>query len=61
MGDWLTTFAQTYISALPTTAQQNFIDEVIGLQRSTLCDSNSHWEANYVRLWFSAIKPTTAA
>ena len=60
IGDWLETFAQSYISALPKTERAGFIAEVVEALRPVLCDANGNWVADYVRLRFAAIKPRTA-
>jgi len=60
IGDWLETFAQSYISALPKTERAGFIAEVVEALRPVLCDANGNWVADYVRLRFAAIKPSTA-
>jgi trans-aconitate methyltransferase len=57
MSGWLETFAQPYISALPTAETHGFISEVVDALRPVLCDSNGTWHADYVRLRFSARKP----
>lgn len=60
VGDWLETFAQYYTSALPAKERLAFITEVVDALRNVLCDANGEWKADYVRLRFSAIKPTIA-
>lgn len=57
---WLETFAQTYTSALPAVERHDFIAEVVEALRNVLRDANGDWTADYVRLRFSAAKPTTA-
>ena len=56
VGGWLETFAQPYTNALPTSARQSFIAEVVDVLRPELCDANGQWSADYVRLRFSATK-----
>jgi trans-aconitate methyltransferase len=60
VGGWLETFAQPYTSVLPVVERQGFIAEVVEALRHMLCDTNGDWKADYVRLRFSATKPTTA-
>ena len=60
VGGWLETFAQPYTSALPVVERRGFIAEVVAALRNVLCDTNGDWAADYVRLRFSATKPTTA-
>lgn len=60
ISDWLETFAQSYISALPATERKSFISEVVATLRPALYDANGLWQADYVRLRFSATKPRTA-
>lgn len=60
VGGWLETFAQPYTSSLPVVERQGFIVEVVEALRHVLCDTHGDWKADYVRLRFSATKPTTA-
>lgn len=60
MGGWIETFAQPYISTVPLAERPDFISEVTAALRPTLCDANSDWHADYVRLRFSAMKPCTS-
>ena len=60
VGGWLETFAQPYSSVLPTAARPSFIAKVVEALHPVLCDANGKWEADYVRLRFSAKKPNTA-
>lgn len=55
---WLKTFAQKYIRALPVTERKLYITEVVNALKPKLCDENGNWTADYVRLRFSASKPT---
>jgi trans-aconitate methyltransferase len=59
VGGWLDTFAHPYTSCLSATDQQGFISEVVEGLRPVLCDANGDWKADYVRLRFSATKPTS--
>ncbi len=61
VGGWLETFAQPYISALPATARNGLIAEVIDALRPVLSDEHGNWVADYVRLRFSATKSSAAA
>ncbi|MGZ8270814.1 MAG: class I SAM-dependent methyltransferase [Methylophilus sp.] len=56
---WLKTFAQKYIYALPATERKPFIREVVNSLKPKICDENGHWTADYMRLRFSATKPTS--
>lgn len=58
---WLETFAQPFAAVLAESAKSAFFEEVAESCRPTLCDSNGHWHADYVRLRFSATKPYLAA
>lgn len=60
MGDWLETFAQPYISAVPVAKRTDFISEVTGALTPLFCDVNGDWHADYVCLRFSAMKPCTS-
>lgn len=53
---WLETFAQPYTSVLPPTERDLFISEVVENLRPVLCGEKGVWEADYVRLRFSASK-----
>lgn len=57
IGDWLETFAQPYLSALPLAERPNLISEVTDALRPMLYDAKGDWYADYVRLRFCAIKP----
>jgi trans-aconitate methyltransferase len=57
VGGWLETFAQPYTSALLKAERKDFISEVVEALRPVLCNANGNWEADYVRLRFSATKP----
>jgi trans-aconitate methyltransferase len=60
VGAWLETFAQSFIAAVPAPDRQGFIAEVVQALRAPLCDAKGDWYADYVRLRFSAVKPTSA-
>jgi SAM-dependent methyltransferase len=57
VGGWLETFAQPYTSTLLKDERKDFISEVVEALRPVLCNANGDWEADYVRLRFSATKP----
>lgn len=57
---WLETFAQPYTAVLPSSERQRFITEVVDALRPMLYDTNNNWNADYVRLRFSATKPKAA-
>lgn len=59
-GGWLETLAQPYIAALPPAVKDTFISDVVERLRPVLCGENGIWEADYVRLRFSANKPNSA-
>lgn len=58
MEDWLDTFAETFILALPRNERAGAKAEVSNGLRSELCDETGHWTIDYVRLRFSALRPT---
>jgi trans-aconitate methyltransferase len=57
---WLETFAQSFVAPLPPAERVIFLGEVEELCRPTLCDAGGKWSVDYVRLRFSATKPTAA-
>ncbi len=57
---WLETFAQSFVAPLPQAERSMFLKEVEERCRPTLCDAEGKWSVDYVRLRFSATKPTTA-
>lgn len=57
---WLETFAQPYMAGLPATQRQAVMSEVVETLRPVLCDTKGDWRADYVRLRFAALKPSTA-
>jgi trans-aconitate methyltransferase len=57
---WLETFAQPYLAGLPAAQRQDIISEIVETLRPLLCDTNSDWRADYVRLRFAALKPNAA-
>lgn len=54
MRGWLETFARPFFNVLPHIHRENALGEVIELLRPTLCDSESRWIVDYVRLRFLA-------
>ena len=54
---WLETFAQSFTAALPVSERADFLKEVADLCRTTLCDADGNWVADYVRLRFAAVRP----
>jgi len=63
MADWLETFAQPYISALPVPERRRFISKIVDALRPALCNADRRWTADYVRLRFSAsrLEPSGAS
>jgi trans-aconitate methyltransferase len=59
--DWLQTFAQSFTALLPASERGDYLQQVAQLCRPDLCDVNGNWTADYVRLRFSATKPSAAA
>jgi len=55
IGDWLETFAETFISMVPPAERDSFIADVRETLRPDLWDGEK-WIADYVRLRFSATK-----
>jgi trans-aconitate methyltransferase len=59
--DWLETFAQSFLQALPGVARAEYLQEVRGVLEPQLRDSTGTWVADYVRLRFAATKVAAAA
>jgi hypothetical protein len=59
MDQWLRTFRQGFLDhhKVPAAEQTTIIDETVELLRPALCDYHGNWQADYVRLRFSAHKP----
>ena len=55
--DWLETFAQPFLRAVPEEDRQAFIADVRQAVQPTLFDAARGWSADYVRLRFVAEKP----
>lgn len=56
---WLDTFAQPFLAGLGRADRGAVVDEVREVLRPTLYDPAAGWVADYVRLRFSARKPTS--
>jgi SAM-dependent methyltransferase len=57
MSDWLETFAQSFLNALPADQREPCIRGVEERLRPALCDAQGKWTADYVRLRFAATLP----
>lgn len=57
--DWLRTFAQSWLSALPEQDQLDFMKDVVALLKPSLCDQEGQWRVDYVRLRVLAVKPVS--
>lgn len=57
---WLEVFAQIYLAGLPEPERKGFIAEVADALRPVLRDAEGRWQADYVRLRFSASKPPSS-
>jgi trans-aconitate methyltransferase len=55
---WLITFANPFSAAIVPTDRDAFLDQVVELLKPTLCDDAGKWTADYVRLRFSATRPS---
>ena len=56
IADWLETFAERFLVAVPPHERQALLEEVREELRPDLCDSKGAWTADYVRLRFSATR-----
>jgi trans-aconitate methyltransferase len=61
LGDWLDTFAESFLTAVPAGERPALKREVEAALRPALCDASGTWIADYVRLRFRAAKPGGAA
>jgi trans-aconitate methyltransferase len=52
--DWLETFAQPYLAAVPAERRPAFLAAVRDALRPALCGPDGRWTADYVRLRFAA-------
>ncbi|HEX9489242.1 MAG TPA: class I SAM-dependent methyltransferase [Stellaceae bacterium] len=57
LADWLDTFAESFLAAVPPAERAAVKDEVEALVRAALCVAGGAWTVDYVRLRFSAVKP----
>jgi hypothetical protein len=57
ISDWLETFAESFIFALPPQEHGTFLQEIREATRPALCDAPGRWIADYTRLRFAAHKP----
>jgi SAM-dependent methyltransferase len=57
IGDWLDTFAESYLAAVPAEERRAVKDEVAAALAPTLRDETGAWTADYVRLRFAARLP----
>jgi trans-aconitate methyltransferase len=57
IADWLETFAERFLVAVPPEERQALLDEVREELRADLCDGEGGWSADYVRLRFAATRP----
>ena len=55
--DWLDTFAESFVLALPENQRASAKAEVSNALRAELCDEAGQWTIDYVRLRFKALKP----
>jgi hypothetical protein len=61
LADWLQTFAQSFVAALPPEERLAVYREAAEASRGALYDSEGRWQADYVRLRFVATKPASIA
>ncbi len=54
--DWLETFAQSFLQALPDAMRADYLQQVRAVLEPLLRDSTGTWVADYVRLRFAATK-----
>ncbi|MBX2836240.1 MAG: class I SAM-dependent methyltransferase [Gammaproteobacteria bacterium] len=54
---WLKTFADPFVDGLEQDQVQHILDRVVYLLEPSLMDTQGEWQADYVRLRFSAIRP----
>jgi SAM-dependent methyltransferase len=57
LGDWLDTFAESFLALVPGEARSAVKAEVEAAVRDRLFDATRGWTADYVRLRFAAVKP----
>jgi SAM-dependent methyltransferase len=61
VGDWLETFAGSFLGIFPEPERAQVIDEVRELLRPRLLNGDGVWVLDYVRLRFAATKPWSDA
>lgn len=61
LADWLDTFAESFLAAVPAGERAAVKDEVEAVLRGTLSDGEGAWTVDYVRLRFAARKPAGGA
>lgn len=57
IADWLDTFAESFLLAVPAQDRGDFVGEIRDTLRPALMDEDGTWVADYVRLRFSAVRP----
>jgi SAM-dependent methyltransferase len=57
ISEWIHTFGEQFLSAVPVGDQAGFLDDVSAKLRPSLFDPTGQWVADYVRLRFAAIRP----
>lgn len=61
IGDWLETFAGSFLGLFPDQARAQTIDELREMLRPSLLNGQGVWVMDYVRLRFAATKPWSDA
>lgn len=57
MTDWVDTFGERFLMAVPAAERRAYLDEVSDSLRPALFEPHGRWVADYVRLRFSADRP----
>jgi trans-aconitate methyltransferase len=57
ISDWLETFAQPFLKAVPHDGRRGFVQEVRAAVEPSLFNRDGGWSADYVRLRFAAERP----
>ena len=57
LADWLDTFAESFLAAVPGDEHGAVKDAVEAMLRASHCDANGAWTVDYVRLRLAAVKP----
>jgi len=60
LGEWLDTFAESFLAAIPAGERGAFKREIEAELRQSLVDGSGVWVTDYVRLRFRARKPSEA-